>query len=256
MKVRGLALAGALSVAALIGSGAQAQTIISRTSDYTLSFNPNTFAGASEVYGQSLAYDAVAFTNQGITETYASDASNITFQQGGGVTIAEGTMIGNNLPITVTDPSGTLGFWGTTYDTAGDLTKGVSGGLDTLTFTGGGSISNVTSPIQYFIDLHVAGDWTEGTSTGDYKFNGVGSDFFAPPVVTFDSVNDVTTFATSAASYKTTNPPDATDFSITFYGGSATPEPATWALMLVGVGALGAALRMAARKNAMALTAA
>ena len=51
-------------------------------------------------------------------------------------------------------------------------------------------------------------------------------------------------------------PSPMNDFSLTFYGGSATPEPATWALMLVGVGALGAALRMAARKNAMALTAA
>jgi len=36
---------------------------------------------------------------------------------------------------------------------------------------------------------------------------------------------------------------------------SATPEPTTWAMMLFGVGMIGAALRIAHRKNAMMLTA-
>ncbi len=37
---------------------------------------------------------------------------------------------------------------------------------------------------------------------------------------------------------------------------AAVPEPATWAMMLLGVGAIGAGLRMARRKDGMALTAA
>jgi len=36
----------------------------------------------------------------------------------------------------------------------------------------------------------------------------------------------------------------------------SVPEPATWAMMLLGVGMIGAGLRMARRKNGMALTAA
>ena len=34
------------------------------------------------------------------------------------------------------------------------------------------------------------------------------------------------------------------------------PEPASWAMMLLGVGMIGGGLRIARRKNAMALTAA
>lgn len=38
-------------------------------------------------------------------------------------------------------------------------------------------------------------------------------------------------------------------------GGSATPEPATWAMMLLGFGGVGAAMRMARRKGALAAAA-
>jgi hypothetical protein len=37
---------------------------------------------------------------------------------------------------------------------------------------------------------------------------------------------------------------------------NAVPEPATWAMMLLGVGMIGAGLRTARRKNDMALAAA
>ena len=239
MKFSRLALAGALSGAALIGSAAQAQTIDNRTSDYTLSFNPATFAGASELYSLSLAYPAQpAFSGSAFTQTYLPDASNVTFQQSGGITITETPIMSDTNTITIAG-DGTAGFWGTTYDTAGNLSTGVAGGLRTLTFTGGGAVTNAGT-IGYYIFVYLPGDWTtSGTSTGDYTFNGVGPDFSTP---TFTYNAGVTTVESFATAYNS-DTGDVTNLSFTLYGGPAVPEPATWAMMLVGFGGLGAAMR-------------
>jgi hypothetical protein len=252
MRFSRLTLAAALASAALIGSAAQGQTITSRTSDYTLSFNPLTFAGASEVYSPSLAYPAqAAFSGSTFTQQYLPDATNITFQQGGGISITETPVVSNQSTITIAG-NGTAGFWGTTYDTADNLSTGVEGGLKTLTFTGGGSVTNVGT-IGYYIFAYLPGNWTtSGTSTGDYTFNGVGPDFSTP---TFTYNAGVTTVESFATAYNSNNT-DPTNLSFTLFGGPAgVPEPATWAMMLVGIGGVGAAMRIATRKNATALAA-
>lgn len=250
MRFSRLALAAALSSAALIGSAAQAQTITSRTSDYTLSFNPYNFSGASEVYSQSLAYPDQAAFSELFTQQFLPDATNISFQNGGGITTTETTPAGNASTVTVTG-NGMAGSWGTTYDTMGNITTGVKDGLNTLTFNGGGSVTNAGT-IDYYIFAYLPGDWTKvGTSTGDHTFNGVGPDFSAPTFI-FNSMTDVTTVESFTTAYNSNNT-DPTNLSLTLYG-SAVPEPATWAMMLLGTGCVGAAMRLATRKNAVALT--
>ena len=46
------------------------------------------------------------------------------------------------------------------------------------------------------------------------------------------------------------------DFQNIEFVGTAVPEPAAWAMMLLGVGMIGAGLRLARRKNDLALSAA
>jgi hypothetical protein len=240
------ALAGALVGAALIGSAAQAQTVTSRTSDYTLSFNPTTFAGASEVYSLSLAYPAQSpFSGSTITQTYLPDASNITFGRSGGISISETPIMNDQSTITIAG-DGTAGAWATTYETSGNLSRGVQGGLNTLTFVGGGSVTNYGT-IGYYIFAYLPGNWTTpGTSTGDYIFNGVGADFSTP---TFTYSGGVTTVESFATAYNSNNG-DVTNLSFTLFGGPAVPEPATWAMLILGLGAVGVAVRQ--RKTALA----
>jgi hypothetical protein len=138
--------------------------------------------------------------------------------------------------------------FGQAPNTIGDLT---------LNFQGGGS---------YVYDL------TEGDNIRDH-FNGMYNNF-APNVygtatygndrldaqqiiLPSQDVGDVLTSIT----LNNTQPGDGNPFLAAFTvvnpgSVSAAPEPATWALMLLGVGVIGGGLRMARRKNNVALSAA
>jgi hypothetical protein len=60
---------------------------ISRTTDVTVSFsNPQTFSGASELYALSLAYPDQAPYNSVFNFQPLSNAQNILYQSGGGIT--------------------------------------------------------------------------------------------------------------------------------------------------------------------------
>jgi hypothetical protein len=132
------------------------------------------------------------------------------------------------------------------------LTFGAQGGLHTLSFLGGGSVTGTGySDIGYFIYAHIPGNWTTiGTASGDLGDLSVDPSF-GPISVTFDSGSDTTTVSAINGDYQSGG---ATNLSFTLFGGPAgVPEPATWAMMLMGFGGLGAAMR--ASRRAKALTA-
>jgi hypothetical protein len=89
---------------------------------------------------------------------------------------------------------------------------------------------------------------------------GVSQDFTFTPTGPNQWVKETLSFTASSASSTIEFLGDAS--SPNYYIGldsvsvAAVPEPATWAMMLLGVGMVGAGLRMARRKNDMALTAA
>ena len=239
----------AASLAAVLWSGsASAIVALSRTSDYTVTFSdPNTFAGASAHYGLSFAYDAQAATTSVFTLQLLGNATNLTYNSGGGITInapPAGPPYPATTPVDITD-DGSAGYWGATYDTAATgsgpvLTYGTQGGLNTLNFVGGGAVSGPGyTDIQYYIYAHLPGDYTTaGTSTGDYQYNGVGAGF-STPTFAYDPATMETTVFTSNPDYSGT----PTNLDFTLFGGAAVPEPGAWAMMLVGFAGLGWAAR-------------
>jgi hypothetical protein len=106
------------------------------------------------------------------------------------------------------------------------------GSLDSynkIVFSNGQSFSG--SQLAALTGAQDDGDWYSETSNGRFTFH------FTSPV---DSV----TFSSSGVAFEVAD----------VAGG--VPEPATWAMMLIGVGGIGGALRMSGRKNDMTLRAA
>lgn len=167
-----------------------------------------------------------------------------------------------------------------------DLADGVvaSGTLDVV---GGQAIAGagtVTSPFWTgpdaitLVTLSTPGVHDLGGGNLSYRFGG-GTDLIGDTTVPVDGQGLVFSVATnpnldaglniwsngggSYTAFLAGNAPVGSD-SIIYngYNGSftttvaAVPEPAAWAMMLLGVGFIGAGLRMARRKNDMALTAA
>ncbi len=253
--VSSLFFAGAL---ACIGVGAaEAQTVTSRTSDYTVSFSNLTFSDASALYSLSYAFPDQAAFSSNYTLTTLANAGTPTFQDSGGITVTPPSPLGSAPYLLTIDNgsggAGSGGSWGASYtsavSTGGDvLTLGTQGGLTTLNFDGGGSVSGY-NPLGYYIYVHLPGDWTtSGTATGDYEFNSIDPGFGAP-TFSYDAGTNMTTVAAYDPTYQSG---EATNLDFTLFGTpSAVPEPAAWALMLTGLGGMGVALR-ARRKRAVA----
>ena len=247
-----------LVAASLTVGAAHAQVQVSRTSDYTVTWSGSAFSGASAFYGGSQAYDASAFTDATYNFTPLSNATDLMFNEGGGVTISSPSLTPTPpyaSPTVVTySGDGTLGYWGWTENTAATdsgpvLTYGTLGSLRTLTFTGGGSenLPGQDTPMDFYANVFLPGDWTTaGTSTGDYtdlSWNTA----FSTPTFTYDGGTNTTTVSMVDVAFVPSvgGGPDLT-FTLV---GSAVPEPSTWAMLLVGFAGLGFAGYRASRKN-------
>jgi hypothetical protein len=224
----GLALAGATLVGlGLASSVAEAQQQISRTSDYTITYSGPNFNNASALYSVSQAYGPPAFSDSLFTFTPAGDATNLTYQSGGGISIALQPITSPpTVPILITS-NGATGYWGWMYNTSAPLTLGTQSGLSTLTFLGGGTTtgSGVTG-MDFYVNVLLPGDWT---TTGDYTNVSVNSGFSTP---TFTYSGGVTTV--SSVNYHYTAG-EAANLNFTLLGGvAAVPESSTWAMMILG----------------------
>jgi len=228
-------------VLAYLTLGAAHAQQISRTSDLTLTWSGPTFSNASALYTGSNAYGPPPFTDDVYTFTPLSDATNLTFQESGGVTISSpsltpGSPYASSYPVTFSDSTGALGAWGWTYNTKDVLSYGTLGSLHTLNFSGGGSQSGAfPTSIDFFVYVYLPGDWTTaGTTTGDYYDATVASGFSTPTFSYSGGLNGVTTVFTVNYDYAGTSP----DLSFKLIG-SAVPEPSTWAMLLLGFAGLG-----------------
>jgi len=233
----------------VMGGAAQAQTATSRISDFNVAFSNPTFSDASVSAAIVFNMPAQAPFTKKITRTYPSGATNLTFNDSGGITQTEGTPTGGKVPFTITG-DGAAGTFGFDYDLAASksgplLTLGRSGDLSTLTFDRSGTV-NAFTPFDFEISVALPGNWTHaGTSTGDYELLGEGPGFSTPQFV-FNPNTDTTLVTTSNPTYGGTTP-GGLDFTLF---GAPVPEPGVWAMMLVGMGGLGAALRSRRRLGA------
>ena len=236
----------ACAAVGVTGGAAQAQVASSRTSDFNVSFSNPTFSDAKA--SAAIVFNMPAQTpfSKKILRTFPAGVTNLVFTDSGGITQTEGTPSGGKTPFTITG-DGAAGTFGFDYDIAATksgplLTLGRSGKLATLNFDRSGSV-NAFTPFAFDISVALPGNWTQaGTSTGDHEVLGEGAGFSTPQFV-YDAGSNITTVTTSDPTY--TGGPSGLDFTLF---GSAVPEPATWAMMLVGFGALGGVLRSSRRR--------
>jgi hypothetical protein len=252
-----LRLVGLVVAATTFAAGAaEAQEIISTTRDYTLTWSGSDFAGASALYAGSYAFGASAFSDYGWSLSLVSNAQNLAYNYGGGVTISPSTAPSS--PYTSPEPltingDGTAGYWGWSYDTAAGagfpVSYGRLGDLATLNFDVGG-FDDSGQTIGYYVYVYLPGNWTTaGTGTGDYIFNSVASGF-SPPTFTYDAGTNTTTVSTYDPNLVGNDNGPSLDF--TLVGGAVAPEPSTWAMMLLGYAGLGVAGWRAAKAKPVA----
>jgi hypothetical protein len=115
-----------------------------------------------------------------------------------------------------------------------------SGDFETITRTGGGAFS--------LNSIDLATSWYDTNSTDTVVINGA-------PLIISDTLTTYNLNLTDVTSVTISGVQSDSGYWLADNLNVAVPEPATWALMLVGFGGMGAMLRMARRRNAGALTA-
>jgi hypothetical protein len=247
--VKGAAL---IAAGALASGAAGAQQVISRTSDYTVTWSNSGFADTSALYGASYAYGPAAFSNYDFSLYLLSNAQSLAYYNGGGVTISPSTA--PSAPYTspetiLISDNGTDGSWGFSYSTAAGpglpVTYGRLGELATLNFDVGG-FDDTGFTFGYYTYVYLRGDWTtQGTGPGDYIYHGVAAGF-STPTFTYDLSSNTTTVFTYDLSFTGHGTGPALQFTLI---GTMVPEPATWAMMLLGFASLSLAGWRASHKS-------
>ncbi len=249
MTKLGLRSSTVAALAATLFAGVAHAQQISATNDYTLSWSGSSFGGASTLYSVEEAYGTNAFTDALFNLYLYTDATNLTLNNAGAVTISSPSLTppapySQPVPVTFSnDGTGDGGSWGATYNTAQPVSLGTLGGLPTLTFDAYNSES--ISGIDYYIFAYLPGNWTtEGTSPGDYTNVSVGDGFSTP---TFTYNNGVTTVETFTADY------DGAGDNLRFTLIGSVPEPSTWALLALGFAGIGYAGRRSRKAVSIAV---
>ena len=243
----------ALIVAGALASGAaEAQQVVSRTSDYTVTWSNSAFADTTAFYSASYAYGPSAFSKYDFSLYLLSNAQSLAYYHGGGVTISPSTApsapYASPDDVLITD-NGTDGSWGFSYNTAASpglpVTYGKVGELPTLNFDVGG-FDDTGFTFGYYTYVYLPGDWTtSGAGPGDYVYHSVAAGF-STPTFTYDPSSNTTTVFTYDYSFTGHGTGPNLQFTLV---GTVAPEPATWTMMLFGFASLSLAGWRASRKS-------
>jgi len=243
--------AALIAAGALGGGVADAQQVISRTSDYTVTWSNSAFGDTSALYRGSYAYGPAAFSNYDFSLYLLSlNAQSLAYSYRGGTTIkpsaAPPPPYMSPETVLISD-NGTAGSWGFSYKSAAGLglplTYGRLGGLATLNFDVGG-FDDTSFTFGYYTYVYLPGDWTtQGTGPGDYIYHGVAAGF-STPTFTYDPSSNTTTVFTYDPGFTGNGTGPALQFTLV-----GTPEPATWVMMLLGFASLSLASWRASHKS-------
>lgn len=231
-----------LLIAALLPAPAFAQATpgpVVRTTTTTISPGANAnFSDASYVYKNDFVFDTGA-GDYSFTFNFQPGATAIYLTGTGGATVVPGSAPDGTPSVlattTLTDTRGqgmSIGYDG---GASGFLTPGVVGGRYALTFNGGGT--NILNNGGTFTSIvRILGDWS---ATGSHSAAVYDSSYTILDDFTF--AGGYTTFSVANTDYQGANP----GISFSLLGGQVTPvpEPASWAMMIVGFGVIGAAMR-------------
>jgi hypothetical protein len=114
------------------------------------------------------------------------------------------------------------------------IVGGVTGGYQTMEFLGGGFFTAVATAL-FDVDVFLPGDWSQmGTTTGKVEFLGLDPGWTIVKNFQYDSINDVTEFYATNASFIGTGGPN---LNFRLYG-AAVPEPAAGVLAVAGLACL------------------
>lgn len=246
----GLMLAAALALAPL----ASASVITQRDSAYVISF-PSGLDSATTSYTVTLTLPTGGSNYSSATVNLKSGNEGMTVGTTGGVT----TTIGNQVAGTPSatgdiNNDGSGGTFDFNYVTANgpDFTSSwtestVVGGYNTLSFGGfgnqgfGGCGSNLLDLGGIFTcEVFIYGNWTNGHAPGDGYITNLSAGYSTINDFVYNSTLNWTLVGVSTGNYTGVDP----NLGINLVG-SAVPEPATWTLLLAGLGlaAVGGGLR-------------
>jgi hypothetical protein len=238
-----LAMLLGLAALSVAGSAAAAPVLNERDLIFTLSYSDAAFDNASLHRTAEFQYLAQAPFTQGVGVGLNAGGHNFTTFADGGLSIVSDT--GTNPHILQVASNGSAGDFGFSYDFPPNnapgfpIKLGVTNGLPTLSFNLNGAAGGFNTHLDTFTAI-LPGDWSQaGMASGDHEFLGVNPAFF----LTQDFVYYPGIKATIVQAVDP-NYVSGQQINLEFnLFGSAVPEPATWAMALLGVAFAGAALR-------------
>lgn len=237
-------LAMLLGLAALsVAGSAGAQVLEERDLTFQLSYSDAAFDNASLNRTVELKYLAQAPFTASIITGLNPGGHNFSTFAGGGLSIVSDT--GTNPHVIGVASDGTAGDFGFSYDfppnsgAGSPFQLGVTGGKPTLSFDFNGVAVGFNTHVSTVTAI-LPGDWSQaGTASGDHQFLGVNPAFTLTEDFVYDPGRNITVVQAIDPTYVSGQ---QINLEFNLFGG-AIPEPATWALAVLGVGFAGAALR-------------
>ena len=214
-----------------------------RDTTFPITFSTNTFSNASVVYDNTMT---VTYTGTGPTTESEPLSFSSSLVPGTFVFSGNATQVAGGPPPATVDLSAGAPRWFFSYiadasTTPGQsfLTLGESGGLATLNLSAdlAGFVDNGN---LFTVEAFIPGNFSvSGTGTGDHLLTSIGPGFTITDNFDYRPATRETIFIASDSNYQG----QSVGLNLTLYGTAVVPEPATSALMGMGILAVAFAAR-------------